>query len=103
MKKLPEIYKEVVNVNNNKKVFYSKNGAITDAKEVRKDVNTNNSYLDNLKTVFLLGKNSYTKKVRLTTKDRTYETRLIRRNYGKILTIDNDIINEEDITSLEIL
>jgi len=102
VKKLPEIYKEVININNNKNTFYSKNeiGTITNNKNI---VVNNNTLSDNLKSIFLLGKNSYTKKVRVITKDISYETRLVRRNNGKILTIDNDTINESDIISLEIL
>lgn len=102
MRKLPEIYKEVVKINNNRNVFYSKNSEVINNKEQSYKL-PDNSYLDILKDIFKLGKNSYTRKVRLITKDRVYETRLIRRNNGRLLTIDNDLISEKDIVSLEIL
>jgi len=105
MNKLPEIYKEVININNNKNVFYSKNeNIIIQTKEEKREITNKNTSIPNtLKTIFSLGKNSYTKKVRLKTNDKIYETRLIRRNNGRILTIDNDIIEERNITSLEII
>lgn len=102
MRRLPEIYKEVVKTNNNKNVYYSRNESIST--NIKKENNKKSSInLENLNDIFKLGKNNYTEKVRIKTKDRVYETRLIRRNNGKILTIDNDIIKESEITSLEIL
>lgn len=102
MRRLPEIYKEVVKTNNNKNVYYSRNESIST--NIKKENNKTSSInLENLNDIFKLGKNNYTEKVRIKTKDRVYETRLIRRNNGKILTIDNDIIKESEITSLEIL
>lgn len=102
MKKLPEIYKEVVKTNNNKNVYYSRNESVST--NIKKENNKTSSInLENLNDIFKLGKNNYTEKVRIKTKDRVYETRLVRRNNGKILTIDNDIIKESEITSLEIL
>lgn len=102
MKKLPEIYKEVVKTNNNKNVYYSRNESVST--NIKKENNKTSSInLENLNDIFKLGKNNYTEKVRIKTKDRVYETRLIRRNNSKLLTIDNDIINENEVISLEVL
>lgn len=103
MRKLPEIYKAVVTVNNNKTIYYSKSEPSTTNLIEKKKVEITSSISDVIKSLFQYGKASYTKKVRIKTKDKVYETRLIRRNNGKLLTIDNDIINESDIISLEIL
>lgn len=103
MKKLPEIYKEVVSVNNNKNIYYSRNEPVPTNVKVEKKVISTSTTTDILKSLFQSGKTNYTKKVRIKTGNKVYETRLIRRNNGKLLTIDNDIINENEIISLEVL
>lgn len=104
MKKLPSIYKNSVDVHNNLETFYSKNKANEKEKQEFSMVHQEkDSILTTVQEIFKNRTYSYTKKVRVTAYGKTYDTRFIQENYGKILTIDNEILDIADIDGLTIL
>lgn len=105
MKKLPSIYKNSIDVHNNLETFYSKNSSSeNDVPILKVSQGFNHQTIqEKLKEIFSNKQYSYTKRVRVTTLGKTFETRFISEKQGEILTIDNEIIKESEIDAIDIL
>ena len=90
MKKLPKIYQNNISkiFNNNKRMCY---------------VNKENRgvYIRNiLNEIFNGGGYSYDKDVIIKTNNKIYETSIVTRNKSTIVTLDNDVININEIVDI---
>lgn len=104
MKRLPDIYKNVVDVNCNLNTFYSKTKSVSDIKREVVVVQDNLlSVRETISNILRRKSYGYTKRVRLTVLDRVIETRLVKEVNDKILTIDNEFIDISDIKKVEVL
>lgn len=106
MKKLPSIYKNTVHVQNNLNTFYSKHDQ--NLIEVLEEVPSKKNYShlpvrETLKKVFENPMYSYMKTVRVGMHGNVFETRIIREDQGRLLTIDNEFIEISEIESLYII
>jgi len=88
MKKLPKMYKNNVNkkINNNATVFYGSNGASV------KEINIDDYFKKN---------KIYRKDVKITLNDKTIVKNIIGRTTNHLITIDNELINIQDIKKIE--
>lgn len=107
MKKLPKIYQGDFSkkINNNKKYCYLENEEILNRKEKISKNEKNKKDTNIVQTIDEIFKGmgySYTVPVIIKTIDKRYETFLISRTKNKIVTLENEIINIDDIISLEI-
>lgn len=94
MDKRPEIYKPNMSFkDNNKKAYYS---YLEDYKEEPKEEKTVSDFLEELATTSYV----FNKKVIIVTKEKTYDTRIAGKLGNKIITLDNDSINIDDITKI---
>lgn len=89
--KKPDIYKPNINVNNNRKVYYSF------LNNSEKENETPIEFIDNLSKN---GEYMFSKKVIIKTKEKEYETRIAGKIGNKIITLDNDSININDIEKI---
>jgi hypothetical protein len=88
MKKLPKMYKNNVNkkINNNTIVFYgSKN-------DKNKEINIEDYFLKN---------KIYRKEVKITLNDKVIIKNIIGRTTNHLITMDNELINIQDIKKIE--
>ena len=93
MKKLPELYKnEDINTSTNKSYCYLKNEELK-----RKEIE------EKLRIIFNGMGYAYNIPVLIKTKDKEYRTSLVTKTKEKIITLNNDLININDIISFEIL
>ena len=90
MKKLPKIYQNKINktINNNNTVYYC-----TTNNEIKEDKDIN-KFLDNL---FNERGYIFNKALIIKTKDKEYDTAIIRRNSDSIFTLSEDKIYINDI------
>ncbi len=95
--KKPEIFKPRIehDLNNNKNAYYSFINEKEERKEIKEDpVDTldrlikNNSYIFN-------------KNIKIVTKDKEYNTKIAGKIGKKVITLDGDSINIEDIIKIE--
>ena len=94
MDKRPEIYKPNMSFkDNNKKAYYS---YLEDHKEEAKEEKSVSEFLEELATTSYV----FNKKVIIVTKEKTYDTRIAGKLGNKIITLDNDSINIDDITKI---
>lgn len=96
MKKLPKVYKNNIdkNIRNNKSLCYVK-------EENTKNVQVSNNLIsEQLETIFSGNGYSYNIPVTIKTKDNIYNTSLITKTNNYIVTLDNDLIRMDDITSI---
>ena len=101
MGKKPEIFKPNMNfVDNNKKAYYSylENPLEIDNKsEEEKETSDVMGFLNNISNS---GSYVFNKKVVIVTKDKTYDTRLAGKLGNRLITLDNDSINIDDIKKI---
>lgn len=99
MKKLPSIYKKSINkqINNNKNYCYLKDTS-NDNTNINNTIDKNiNSTLD---SIFNNIGYPYNINVLIKTENMEYNTYLVTRNSNTITTLDNEIINIDDIISI---
>lgn len=97
-KKLPGIYHAPISsgVKNNNQVFYSLYGTAP-----RKTQEEETNVVQEVDRIFKEEGYLFNKEVVITTKDKTYHTALVSRNSKGIITLDNDYILYDDITSFQ--
>ena len=99
MDKKPEIFKpEIGRIDNNKKAYYS-------FLEDRLDIKTekyeeNEDVIDFMNKLAKSGSYIFNKDVIIVTKDKKYETRIAGKLGDRIVTLDNDYININDIIKI---
>jgi len=104
LQKLPSIYKNVVNTHNNLETFYSKNQErFEESSSTLETSMKNRSVADAITEIFNNPRYSYMKKLRITVAGKTFETRFVREQQGKILTIDNVVLDVDKIDAIDIL
>ena len=97
MKKLPSIYHNDINrnISNNQDVCYAKE----EIRSINNNINTNiEEILDNL---FKEDGYIFNKPLIITTKDKSYDTAIVKKTNNKIFTLTDDIIDISDIISIE--
>ena len=97
MKKLPGIYHKDINrnISNNQDVCYVKE----EIRSISNNINTNiEEILDNL---FKEDGYIFNKPLIITTKDKSYDTAIVKKTNNKIFTLTDDIIDISDIISIE--
>lgn len=102
IKKLPKIYQNTINkhINNNKKTYYIKNDSRQE-QVINKvmDIKQIDMILDSIFNGF---GHPFNIPVIIKTNTKTYETSLITRTNGYLLTLDNDKIKIQDIIYIQI-
>ncbi len=102
MPKLPPIYKNMIQkeIHNNEKVYYGKenNKTLTPKKVTANKKEEIESFIDE---IFNKPTYSFNIPLKIYTKDNTYDTSLIAKANGKVITFDNDIIPIADIITIE--
>lgn len=103
MPKLPKIYQNKIEkeINNNKKIYYgSRNESSISPKE--NSVVSNSEEIENLiDHIFSLPTYSFNIGLLIHTKEKIYDTSLIAKTKGSIITFDNDTIPIKDIIRIE--
>ncbi len=96
MKKLPEIYKQDINkkITNNNTVYYS-----TTKKEEK--LYNNVDIKEFINNIFKEGGYVFNKPLIITTKDKTYDTALVKKSEDYIYTLTEDTIRISDIISIK--
>lgn len=96
MKKLPDIYKQDINkkITNNDTVYYS----TTKNSKSQPAIQNIETFLDNL---FKEEGHLFNKPLLITTKDKTYDTAIVKSQNGNLYTLSDDIIKISDITKIE--
>lgn len=97
--KKPEIYKpNIGNINNNTKTYYS---FLDDRLDIeRKEESINESPIDFINKLSKSGTYIFDKDVVIVTKDKKYETRIAGKIGNRVITLDNDSININDIIKI---
>lgn len=100
IKKLPKIYQNNFDkkINNNVKSYYVKNSSENSSRHsmINKD-----NIEDIIDEIFLEDGYSFNKQVIIETNNKTYDTSIITRSNGYVLTMDNDKIRIKDIVSIK--
>lgn len=101
MAKLPKIYQNTIHkeINNNKKVYYG--GKKEESEMVQENATTKEEIENLIDDIFSLPTYSFNVPLLIHTKNKTYDTSLIAKTKGNILTFDNDIIPLSEITKIE--
>ncbi len=97
-KKLPKVFANRIDkkINNNSEVFYESKG-IKNIKEDKKyELNVNQK----INQIFSSSRYVYKADVVLTMKDKTITKKIIGRNKNHLITMDNDLINVDDIIDI---
>ena len=90
MKNLPKLYKNINDIrDNNKKNCLVKENIINHNKE------------DELNNIFNTNGFPFDKKVMIKTNEKTYKTYLVSKKENTVITINDEIIDIEDIVSIE--
>lgn len=97
--KKPEIYKpNIGNINNNTKAYYS---FLDDRLDIeRKEEPIKESPIDFINKLSKSGTYIFDKDVVIVTKDKKYETRIAGKIGNRVITLDNDSININDIIKI---
>ena len=97
MKKLPGIYHKDINrdISNNQEVCY----VDEEIREVSESISTNIE--EEIDKLFKEDGYVFNKPVLIKTKDKEYDTAIIKKDKARILTLSDDIINISDITSIK--
>jgi hypothetical protein len=95
MKKLPGIYHEDIdkNISNNQNIYYISN----EIESINGDTNIE-EFIDNL---FKEDGYIFNKPLLIVTKDKKYDTAIVKKNNNKIYTLTDDIIDINDIISIK--
>ena len=99
MDKKPEIFKpEIGKVDNNKKTYYS---FLEDRLDIETDkYEENEDVIDFMNKFAKSGSYIFNKDVIIVTKDKKYETRIAGKLGDRIVTLNNDSININDIIKI---
>ena len=99
-KKLPKVFANKIEkkLNNNETVYYDKN-------DVRSEQNNNSSSIfsvnQKINQIFSSARYVYKADVVITTKNGKINKRIIGRNRNELITMDNEVINVNDILDIE--
>lgn len=99
-KKLPKVFANKIDkeLNNNATVYYDKN-------EVRNEQKDNSNSIFNvnqkINQIFSSARYVYKADVIITTKNGKVNKRIIGRNRNELITMDNEVINVNDILDIE--
>ncbi len=99
----------MVKTNPNQNTFYSdaspiKEQIVDDSlEEVERGIEHSLSKEEKIQRIFANKSYSYTKRVRVVMAGRVFETRFVQEKQGHILTIDNELLNIDDIEAIDIL
>lgn len=100
IKKLPKIYQNTINkkINNNKTTCYLKNNSNNDRNYTTMDNISVNSFIDD---IFNTTGYVFNIPIIIKTNNNIYNTSLIAKRNGYILTLDNNKIKIDDIVSIQ--
>lgn len=100
MAKLPKIYQNTIQkeIHNNTKVYYGKSQEEIKNKDVYEKREDIEKVIDE---IFAQPTYSFNIGLFIHTKEKTYDTSLVAKSAGNIITFDNDIIPIKDIISIE--
>ena len=99
-KKLPKIFANKIDkkINNNESVYYDKNEVRNEQKNNTSSVFTVNQKINQ---IFSSARYVYKADVIITTKNGKMNKRIIGRNRNELITMDNEVINVNDILDIE--
>ena len=100
-KKLPKVFANKIdkNLNNNEKVYYNKNEERKiEEKDPLSSILTVNQKINQ---IFSSARYVYKADVVITTKNGKLNKRIIGRNRNELITMDNEVININDIIDIE--
>lgn len=99
MEKRPEIFKPNMDfIDNNKKTFYSH--VEEPSPRVEEDESSSESVQDFLNKVSGSGGYVFNRRVVIVTRDKTYDTKIAGKLGNKIVTLDNDSIDVDNIVRI---
>lgn len=103
IKKLPKIYQNDINkkINNNKTTYRLKNSNIEENSDRSLKEMTNIEVNEVIDNIFNTTGYAFNIKVIIKTNSKTYNTSLIAKRNGYILTLDQDKIKIDDIISIK--
>lgn len=98
MNEKPKVFKNTINkkINNNKKVFYSKNKEVMNTEKKEKK-----NIIQKINEIFASPNYVYKANVKIRTKDEILTKRIIGRNKDYIITMDNSLIPIKDIIDIK--
>ncbi len=99
-KKLPKVFANKIdkNLNNNATVYYDKNEVRNEQKDNSSSIFTVNQKINQ---IFSSARYVYKADVIITTKNGKMNKRIIGRNRNELITMDNEVINVNDILDIE--
>ncbi len=99
-KKLPKVFANKIdkNLNNNETVYYDKNEVRSEQKDNSSSIFTVNQKINQ---IFSSARYVYKADVIITTKNGKMNKRIIGRNRNELITMDNEVINVNDILDIE--
>lgn len=99
-KKLPKVFANKIdkNLNNNETVYYNKNELRSEQKDNSSSIFTVNQKINQ---IFSSARYVYKADVIITTKNGKMNKRIIGRNRNELITMDNEVINVNDILDIE--
>ncbi len=100
-KKLPKVYVNQIDkkINNNKEVFYNSSRVINEEKVDFKGFKLN--IHQKINQIFSSTRYVYKADVKITLKDSVINKKIIGRNKNHLITMENDLINIDDIIDIE--
>lgn len=102
MPKLPRIYQNTIQkeIRNNEKVYYGKSSNKISVEKVDR-FETYQEIENLIDEIFSLPTYSFNIPLQIYTENKVYQTSLIAKANGKVITFDNDIIPINQITKIE--
>ena len=99
-KKLPKVFANKIDkeLNNNETVYYNKNEVRSEQKDNSSSIFTVNQKINQ---IFSSARYVYKADVIITTKNGKMNKRIIGRNRNELITMDNEVINVNDILDIE--
>lgn len=99
-KKLPKVFANKIDkeLNNNATVYYDKNEVRNEQKDNSNSIFTVNQKINQ---IFSSARYVYKADVIITTKNGKVNKRIIGRNRNELITMDNEVINVNDILDIE--
>lgn len=101
MSNKPEIFKpDIDEINNNEKAYYS---FLYNRIENKSNINSNGSFNDPVKFIDKLGRSGsymFNKRVIIKTQDKIYDTKIAGKMGDRIVTLDKNSININDIKDI---
>ncbi len=98
MAKLPKVFHNDINkkFTNNKSYIYAENGKIDNSKN-----QTKNDVIELINSLFNEKGFIFNKPLLIKTKEKTYDTAIIKKDHNNIYTLTEDVISIDDIISIE--